>query len=456
MPRAGLVALLAACGPAPAEPTTGDGSTAGEPGTTVDDASTTASTHGSTSAPTTGSTTVDATSTSTSTTDDATSTSTSATDDVLTTPDPSAVTGPDTTTGAPACAVVEFADANLEAKVRSVLDIPEGPIPGDVLAALPELGMQKLHTGPIVDLGGLECATGLTALGLIGYAELGDAGVAPLAALTKLENLRLHGSGVTSLAVLAGLTALQDLELQGGTYTDLAPLAGLTALQRLVLDATPVTDLSPLSGLAALEELHLEGTPVTDLSPLAGLATLAALHLEGAPVTDLSPLADLTTLRLLDARKTAVADLAPLAGLVAMEELLLDKTAITDLAPLAGMSALRSLHIRFTAIADLSSLTGLPIHELSASDCQIADVAPVATWPTPGSFSLGNNQITSIAPLLAADWLVDDAACGALGLTGNPLSAQAELDAVTLCDTTLVQVVAGDLMCGGTPGCFMP
>lgn len=103
---------------------------------------------------------------------------------------------------------------------------------------------------------------------------------------------------------------------------------------------------------------------------------------------------------------------APLAGLGKLELLNLDTTAVTDLGPLAGLGQLQHLGISGTAIADLSPLTGLPIVGLHAPWCQIVDVTPIASFPTPGRIDLSYNQIVELDALAGVDWFVEDDSCG--------------------------------------------
>ncbi len=108
----------------------------------------------------------------------------------------------------------------------------------------------------------------------------------------KVTVFKFTSNGVADLAPLRALTGLQDLSCAGvplerrSPIADLSPLKGLP-LKRLDCNHTSVADLSPLHELP-LTDLLINFTEVTDLSPLRGMP-LTRLSCVGAPVTDLSP-----------------------------------------------------------------------------------------------------------------------------------------------------------------------
>jgi internalin A len=169
------------------------------------------------------------------------------------------------------------------------------------------------------------------------------------------------------LGRLRNLKALQELQLpgaRGGRITDagLAPVAGFTALQNLSLGATPITDagLAHLRGLTGLAELDLYKTRVTDagLAHLAGLKSLRRLTLADTRVTDagLAHLAGLGSLQRVSLYQTGITDagLAHLARIPSLTSLNLCKTPITDagLAHLAGLEGLTSLMVEGSRVTD--------------------------------------------------------------------------------------------------------
>ncbi len=216
-------------------------------------------------------------------------------------------------------AEVTVPDAALRAVLEDSLGLAAGePILATELAELTRLGAQ--HKG-IVDLTGLEHATGLRRLSL-SKNEISD--LSPLAGLTGLDTLGLSDIGISDLSPLASLAGLNLLSLYDNEISDLSPLAGLTGLTTLTLRDNEVSDLSPLAGLTGLTWLSLRDNEISDLSPLAGLTDLTKLDLRGNEISDVSPLAGLTSLWMLDLGHNSVVDLSPLAGLTGLTELVVD------------------------------------------------------------------------------------------------------------------------------------
>ena len=108
----------------------------------------------------------------------------------------------------------------------------------------------------IVDLIGLEHATDLQALVLIGN-KIHD--ISPLSGLTGLGFLDLGENQISDLRPLAALTRLETLHVWQNQIEDISPLAGLVNLKKLLVENNDITDFSPIDGLTHLEELHTHG-----------------------------------------------------------------------------------------------------------------------------------------------------------------------------------------------------
>jgi Leucine-rich repeat (LRR) protein len=125
------------------------------------------------------------------------------------------------------------------------------------------------------------------------HTAVGDAGMAHLKGLTKLESLELWFTqvGDAGLAHLKGLTKLTCLGLYVTQVSDagLAHLKGLTRLTYLHLSGTLVSDagLAHLKGLTKLTNLDLDGTHVSDagISFFLNLPDLQNLGLTNARVS---------------------------------------------------------------------------------------------------------------------------------------------------------------------------
>ncbi len=126
--------------------------------------------------------------------------------------------------------------------------------------------------------------------------------------LQHLEHLKAENLGIINITGLEHATGLTILNLSGNQISDLTPLANLTKLRNLALGENHISDIKPLANLIEMRELHLTTNMVVDVSPLANLMTLRKLHLRLNMVEDVSPLASLTDLVELDIRDNPVLD----------------------------------------------------------------------------------------------------------------------------------------------------
>lgn len=144
----------------------------------------------------------------------------------------------------------------------------------------------------------LSLCRGLTRLTM----QASDATLADLHVLTRLQNLNLSGRGASwtrplTLSTLGSLTAL-SLSLYFGTVLC---LAGLTKLCQLELRCTHVTSVLGQEGLGALQKLELAGClrePLRQMLP--SMQTLEELIVESSPEASLpQTVSILSRLRLL-------------------------------------------------------------------------------------------------------------------------------------------------------------
>ncbi len=137
--------------------------------------------------------------------------------------------------------VVTVPDAALRTVLEDRLGLAEGaPI---TAAALAELTKLEARDRGIVDLTGLEHATGLTLL------DVGPGAVT--------RDPWTNSNDVSDLSPLSGLTALTWLDLAGNSVEDVTPLSGLTRLAVLIVEVNKIQDMRSLSGLTKLRELYM-------------------------------------------------------------------------------------------------------------------------------------------------------------------------------------------------------
>jgi len=160
--------------------------------------------------------------------------------------------------------------------------IGDGGFTKENLAKVESLTLGRTILGKDVnDLTPLESLPNLWMLSLSRQQKIDD--FAPLAKLSKLEQLNLSGCGISDLKPLAGLKNLTQLQLSQNNIADLSPLTGLTKLNHLTLTDNKLTNeqLAHVSKLENLKFLSIGNNPygantnrITSLEPLLGLKKL--------------------------------------------------------------------------------------------------------------------------------------------------------------------------------------
>ncbi|MCL2157966.1 MAG: leucine-rich repeat domain-containing protein [Oscillospiraceae bacterium] len=179
--------------------------------------------------------------------------------------------------------------------------------------------------------------------------------IGPLAKLTNLVFLDLHGNQIDDISALANLTNLTNLDLLDNQIGDISALESLTNLTNLSLAATQIDDISALKNLTNLTWLQLRDNQIDDISILENLTNLTGLDLANNQISDISPLANLTNLTFLslgnDALgKNQIGDISALENLTNLTNLALTHNQISDITPLANLTNLTFLDLRYNAI----------------------------------------------------------------------------------------------------------
>lgn len=235
----------------------------------------------------------------------------------------------------PSSAIVTFVDVNLDAEIRSALDV----------------GVQEALT----------CGQ--------------------VSGLTMLE---APSAGITSVVGIQNLTSLTNLVLRGNSIRDIGSLSGLTSLTGLFLEGNAITDIGAVSDLTGLTQLHLpDNHTIADISALRRLTGLIVLDLANNSITDLEGVNDLTSLETLVVRENLITDISPLSGLTSLRGLNLNfGNSVTDVSALRLLVSLSSLGLYenqdLTDIQPLLDNTGLGAGDsvdLFGTNVSCADVA---------------------------------------------------------------------------------
>ena len=290
--------------------------------------------------------------------------------------------------------VVSIPDAELEAVLREVLEVPDGAITVDKMNELTRLAASH---GEIADLTGLEHAVNLVEL-YLNYTDVSD--ISALQHLKNLEVLELSSTYVSDISALENLTNLESLNLVWTDVSDISVLANLTNLESLELWGTGVSDISALQHLTNLVDLYLSDTDVLDYSVLQNLTNLESLALWETAVSDISVLQHLTNLRDLDLNETAVSDISALQNLTNLEWLDLAFTAVSDYSVLQNLTNLEVLDLGATDVSDysvLQNLTNLEVLDLAFT--AVSDVSPLQNLTNLVDLDLGATDVSDVSPL---------------------------------------------------------
>ena len=366
---------------------------------------------------------------------------------------------------------IRFRDAGLD-EIRALtnlreLAIRQAEVKGPGLRHFSQLQSLDVTLCPLNDLTAL---AGMTKLRRLWAGDTFVSDLAPLAGLTALEDLDLHGTGIRDDAAphLAKLQALRRLDLQGTNISDdaVATLETLTNLETLNLYRTRISNagLERLSRLPRLREIDVRYTRVTasghdafraarpqariqfaggnarsisKLAPPPGRdpAALAAwirklggtarlqngfVSLRGIPLDDRSveALTRLPGLRALDLEASDLGDAAMprLATISALEELSLNSTQISDtgLAALTPLRRLQRLHLNNTYV----------------------EGAPFASWPADSAIEelslLGTATSDAALPGIARLGRLRKLVLAESDVTGPGLAALASLPLIHL------------------------
>ena len=297
--------------------------------------------------------------------------------------------------------VVNVPDANLAERLRSVFSLQaDDPILTEDMAGLRTFNATFRS---IVNLTGLETATGLTRLNLMDN-QIED--VSPLSGLTSLTVLQLDSNAITDVSPLRDLTGLLILTLfgndgitnpgtlyklkQGGTNIFLP--TGI-----VIPDAVVFPDTN-------LESAVKSALRIAEVDPILEdmLLTLESLTATRKGIVDLTGLDKATGLTDLDLGDNAIVTLNPLSGLTSLTDLDLGDNQIENVSGLSGLSSLESLDLADNLIENVSSLLRLSnLEALDLRDNNVMDVTPLSTMTHLTQLYLrGNENLSNIKELV--------------------------------------------------------
>jgi hypothetical protein len=279
----------------------------------------------------------------------------------------------------PGYALATFADANLEAAIRSVMELPgQSDLSCRVLAARHSF---ETNNGEITSLVGFQNMTGM-------------------------EWLDLSYNTISDVSALGGLTDLLTLELEFNAITDVSPLAGLTGLTLLHINDNTIVDVSALSQLTSMESLDIKNNSVADIASLAAMTSLKILLAQNNSIQDITALGELTTLTTLSLNDNSIQDITALGELTTLTSLWLNDNAIVSLSPLRTLTGLTGLRLAGNSISGGLDPDFDPLTPFRSS------LAPLQLLTELEYLDLSDNALGSIEPLANFQPLLNNAGLG--------------------------------------------
>ena len=210
--------------------------------------------------------------------------------------------------------------------------------------------------------------------------------LAPLAALKKLQRVKLDDLTASDLSPLAGAVEMRDFEVTTAfSSPDLKWMSGMTKLTRLVLNNRSGGSLTSLEGLPSMPGITTgtftgEGMKPADLTPLVtAMPKLKVLKFTNAIMPDLTPLGKLADLADLDFYGANVKDFSPLAACANLKTLMYYAVKGADFSTLGALTQIVELKGGLTTLADISWVSKLPnLKKFDVFAEHVTDYSPLA------------------------------------------------------------------------------
>ncbi|BBJ28075.1 leucine-rich repeat domain-containing protein [Athalassotoga saccharophila] len=331
---------------------------------------------------------------------------------------------------------VTFNNPQLESIVRSILNIPEGPLYESELSKITEIKNNwPSNSNMLSNLDGIEYLTNLATLDLVGN-NISD--ISPLKGL-KLKSIDLSYNHIKDISALSTMTSLISLDLSHNEISDITPLASLTSLKMLNLSSNDIENINAIKNLKNLESLDLSSNHISDVTPIEDLGQsilsldisynpipfsqlkfienwtqlhnlgMSGFNLDSSQITFVSKF---SSLRSLDLGFNRLTNITPLASLTGLRELFLYSNMIKDISPLANLKNLEWLNAGANMISNLTPLQNL--NNLKFLDLEInniSDISPLLSLSNLEILNLNFNRINlkytpSFNSMLHLIWLM--------------------------------------------------
>lgn len=223
-----------------------------------------------------------------------------------------------------------------------------------------------------------------------------------LSSLTNLKDLTISGVSLNQdeLKAIAALPKLESLKLNKCSISNITAISAAKNLVSLNLNNNSISNISALSELTKLEELNLANNAIVDLKPLSTLVSLKTLNIHTNAVSSLAPLSSLSNLNWLDAGTNSIKKLGEMKKLTELEYLNLESNKLETVKELAGCAKITDLNLSNNKLASINPLITLP--KLMYLDASYNKIPKLPTWDKKAalvSIDCSYNELKSLTPL---------------------------------------------------------
>lgn len=291
---------------------------------------------------------------------------------------------------------VNFADAAIEAEIRTLLGVNESTVLyTNDLWTITEFTVPE-GAKSYADLKNLLFLEKLTIKNGVGDELSFISSLANLTALS-ITNTTVSQDTLTAIAVLP---LLKTLTLSDCGLTSTTPLEKAVNITTLDLSNNAIRNIDALSAMTNLQEANLEYNALTSLSALSANTALTKLDVSTNSLTSLAPLSSLTALTWVDASTNSISDLGEIGKLTALSYLSMASNKLTDISQLSSCTAITDLNISSNSLADISSLSKLTgLMYLDFSYNEVTELPKFSTSCALVTINGSHNKLSSLQNL---------------------------------------------------------
>lgn len=321
---------------------------------------------------------------------------------------------------------VQFADAAMEAQIRSLLGVNDDKVlfTNDLWTisefTVPENAQNLQDLKHMIHLESLTIQRGpseqlqhISSLAQLQTLTITDTAITAqelpvIGALPKLSSLTLQNCGLSTVAGLENAVSLMYLDLSKNTLRDISALGQLSALLELNLHSNALTSISALSGLQGLKALNVSNNALTTIAPAAKLSALTELDASHNSITDLTGLAQLTGLATLSVAHNVLTDVSALSNCTSLALLDISNNTITDIQSLSALNGLTKLDFSYNQVAQLPAFSkDCSLVTIDGSQNVLTDLEPLAGLKNLNNVYMDYNpELKSVTSLTSCHLLI--------------------------------------------------